>query len=83
MNYPLIQCNGGIYVLAKAGKYAGKYLGFDDGDVYKLINGEYSAVKKVKVDILPDNMARTEEEGYILKLGIIQDFNPNGTNSIT
>ena len=77
LNYPFIKKDGGIYFLAKAGKYAGLYLGFEDGDIFKAYFGEYAAIKKVVVTVLPSNMARTLE-GYIIKGTVMHDFNPSG-----
>ena len=76
--YPLIQFSGGIYVLAKSGVFAGKYLGFNNPDVYKAIYGEYKDVKRVLVSQLPDNMVRDDNGGYILKIDLIHDFSTTG-----
>lgn len=80
LKYPLIQKDGGIYALAKAGVISGKYYGFETGNEYKAENGEYNQVKKVKVAMLPANMAR-DNDGNIIKIAFIIDFNKNGQSS--
>ena len=77
LNYPLIQNNGGIYFLAKAGRWTGKYVGFEYGDNYKSHYGEYKDLKRVNVLKLPDNMARWED-GTIVKEAFITDFSTTG-----
>lgn len=77
LNFPLIGFGGGIYSLAKAGRWAGGYIGMENGEVYKSLMGEYNAVKRVNVMKLPSNMARTDE-GYIVKYTFMHDFNQDG-----
>ncbi len=77
LNYPVIGCRGGIYFLAKAGAWKGNYIGYENGEVYKALMGEYRDVKRIEVIKLPSNMARTDE-GYIVKFSFIHDFNIDG-----
>ena len=77
LSHQIIGCNGGIYFLAKAGNWKGNYLGYENGEVYKALMGEYRDVKRVEVMKLPSNMARTDE-GYIVKYTFMHDFNIDG-----